>query len=522
MKWKWIALVLVVIFLIPTIGLARGIRWAQLNSADVLDSLRLSLETGRTATLMVAASDASVQEIGQSDYQCNGTDDNVEMQAAADSVALTKGTLIFSSGTFTISAAVRVSTGCTFDGQGRGTIWGLADGANCNMLENKNFAEASSIDSDITVRNIYFDGNKANQNAAAPARGGGICFGYASNITIENCWFVDTIGYGSVYVGAITPTDSTNFAVRIKDCYFSGADVLTGYAQYGCAMFLTALQTQGLFVTDNYIYKCKNGIALEDNPTNAVIKGNILRGDGTNGVGIWHNLGAPVQLTPGDIVISGNTVLNWGTGISVEACNPAYYNNEEIIVANNIVRGSYNDGIYFGYGGQTGYKGERAIISNNIVKNSSQSGAGSYPGIRVGNVWTDLSIQGNQCWDDQGTKTQSYGIVLQDTSDYAIITGNNVRGNRDGGMLLVGSNNIVKNNIGYKTENSGVASVANGGTIAHGLVTTPTAYFATTTAASHIVAITGVDASNLTVSLTDEDGAGVAVAENVSWWAEVR
>ena len=67
----------------------------------------------------------------------------------------------------------------------------------------------------------------------------------------------------------------------------------------------------------------------------------------------------------------------------------------------------------------------------------------------------------------------------------------------------------------------GVALVANGATIPHSLNATPRTYGATVSVASHIVCITSVDATNLTIGLNTYLGAPVIIAENISWWAEV-
>lgn len=67
----------------------------------------------------------------------------------------------------------------------------------------------------------------------------------------------------------------------------------------------------------------------------------------------------------------------------------------------------------------------------------------------------------------------------------------------------------------------GKASIVNGGTIPHGLGVAPTRYTATGTVAGRQVSVTAVDATNLTISLTDSSGTAVAVAENVAWMAGV-
>lgn len=67
----------------------------------------------------------------------------------------------------------------------------------------------------------------------------------------------------------------------------------------------------------------------------------------------------------------------------------------------------------------------------------------------------------------------------------------------------------------------GVASKSDGQTIAHGLGVAPSRYGATATVSGHIVGVTAVSSTTLTVSLTDAAGAAVNVAENIAWWAAV-
>jgi hypothetical protein len=81
---------------------------------------------------------------------------------------------------------------------------------------------------------------------------------------------------------------------------------------------------------------------------------------------------------------------------------------------------------------------------------------------------------------------------------------------------------------GYIGRAGGVASKQNGSTIAHTLGTpggtnaarTPTKYGVTSAVAGHIAGVSAVDATNLTITLTDAAGVAIAVNENVIWWAE--
>jgi hypothetical protein len=80
---------------------------------------------------------------------------------------------------------------------------------------------------------------------------------------------------------------------------------------------------------------------------------------------------------------------------------------------------------------------------------------------------------------------------------------------------------------GFTTSNSGVTSVADGGTIAHGLGNgglniTPSKYMVSTTNPAHIASVTAVSSTTLTVALkVATTGAAVTVAEPVAWSAEL-
>ncbi len=60
----------------------------------------------RTATYVIAASDSSNSEKAQADVTCDGTQDDVEIQAGIDSLSATGGTVFLQTGTFTISAII--------------------------------------------------------------------------------------------------------------------------------------------------------------------------------------------------------------------------------------------------------------------------------------------------------------------------------------------------------------------------------------------------------------------------------
>lgn len=63
-----------------------------------------------------------------------------------------------------------------------------------------------------------------------------------------------------------------------------------------------------------------------------------------------------------------------------------------------------------------------------------------------GGVVTDVTVTGVRAWDDQGTKTQLYGV--HQGGDYNLYDGNNLRGNKNGAYGgTVGTNSVKGDNI---------------------------------------------------------------------------
>jgi hypothetical protein len=119
---------------------------------------------GRAATKLVAASNASAQMIAAADYVCDGTADEVQINAALAALPSGGGAVALSEGTFALAApVVYPKARCTLRGMGMGaTVLRVvnAGGApiNTNIVQvNNDFCAIS----DLTV-----DGNKAN-NATA-------------------------------------------------------------------------------------------------------------------------------------------------------------------------------------------------------------------------------------------------------------------------------------------------------------------------------------------------------------------
>ena len=157
-------------------------------------------------------------KLGQLVQICDGTADNVEIQAALDALPSVGGSVLLSEGTFNIAATVMLRANITLSGRGMGvTTLKLANGANVPILQDN-----STTASYITVRDLTIDGNGANQTGsslhglhlgqavsgrnksalrvlnveAKSCRGSGILIYGASDVMVDGCRATGQIGAG--------------------------------------------------------------------------------------------------------------------------------------------------------------------------------------------------------------------------------------------------------------------------------------------------------------------------------------
>jgi parallel beta-helix repeat protein len=194
----------------------------------------------------------------------------------------------------------------------------------------------------------------------------------------------------------------------------------------------------------------------------------------------------------GGNIITGNYVYSNVTATT--ACGIQVSGINNIISNNNIIEGRYV-GLYVTLSSGSSITGniihdcgsegmllntcDRLTITGNVVKsNSVVAGVGVSSGITLASV-LNSTITGNTCHDVQGTKTQKYGILESGTSDYNLITGNQVLGNQNAlGIAWIGANTRVKDNMGALDCSKGSATITAAATsiqVTHGVYFTPSA-----------------------------------------------
>lgn len=160
-------------------------------------------KTKGASTYTIAASNTPAHLKSTADYICDGTDDQVQINAAVQALpdmALINGnkvgggTISCLPGHFAINGTITIDRAITFEGQGSAqTMFRLADSADCTMFQ---FTENGTTTTYALshIRKLKIEGNKDNQGAGtfyAIEQVGG-----AVDIGVSDVWINDWKGIG--------------------------------------------------------------------------------------------------------------------------------------------------------------------------------------------------------------------------------------------------------------------------------------------------------------------------------------
>lgn len=98
-----------------------------------------------------------------------------------------------------------------------------------------------------------------------------------------------------------------------------------------------------------------------------------------------------------------------------------------------------------GLAGIVALRGSDNRIVGNFCSSNSQRKPGEFPGILLLNT-TDTVVHANQCIEESGKGTQSWGIIEYGSSDKNQITQNICRRNQLGGVRVIGPQTTVRDN----------------------------------------------------------------------------
>lgn len=328
-----------------------------------------------------------------------------------------------------------------------------------------------------------------------------------------------------------TGSGTEDYAVVVDeystDCQVSDNDISGTNAP---AIFL--FRATDCIVSANRLTNCLVSIGVSDAATDNMIIGNNCDDAGNSHIKLANG---SVRNTILNNVLTDaaqyNIVIELGTGASNFAviagnrCRGAGFSNIGLFSAtHSLIEGNYcweanGSGIY-----SDGPMDYSEIIGNFCYNNSLASVNDA--GIRVLNA-NNLLIEGNKCFDSQSTKTQKWGIRANEgTMGTLTIISNDVNVNLTAGMTLSGTP-IVKNNLGWKTENGGIVTLgaaATAVTVNHGLDMTPNRalvrvnFYDATVRASKAAYIANVGPTSFEVRVDAAPGADT----EITWEAKVQ
>ncbi len=473
----------------------------------------LYAKTGRAATYVIAASTAPTIVKAQADVVCDGVADEQDILAA---VAAGYKHIRVSEGIVYLAADTTFSANVTFEGAGiLSTTFVISVGA---PISNLFYANGNGV----TFRNFRITDN----NSALAAGDNIIRFEGVNGGLVENVQ-VDTVTDQTISAIAYTGTSRN---IKVSHCTFDAGGAVTSVSGVAPTVqdiriencqFLNGSSCGGSVnnytITGNHIYDAGASGAIDIALTvGAIITGNILNGGkaiiyGQNSTGrieVAHNMivnsdQAAIEFiapsgTTAELIIVDNYVYNCGTtteaAIQVGREGGSWWNDS--IVSRNTVIKSVGHGIIV-------QQSLRPQIHGNKVISSSQNASNIYIAILVDGTVTYPSIIGNQTVELETNKSK-YGLYLTGAVSDAVVMGNSLQGGVTLNFRDDGTNNVVRSNKGYVTENSGSANITTLATavdVTHGLAFTPTAKDISVTPASSMGAAATFWSGNYTASI---------------------
>jgi len=377
------------------------------------------------------------------------------------------------------------------------TILDLSD-AKLTLANGVNkYCITSTNSTDIAVIGGIINGNKAGQTLAAHGTEG-IYFDSVSNSTIRDVYIYDTKWVGIGWTGA------PNLNNKILHNHIKSSDS-DGIFVGG---FRDSLISGNILETVGDV-----GIVVGNNCWDNIVENNIVISPASMGIAVTGT-----TVFPYNTILSGNYVYGGNRGFRI------YAGVTKTILVGNIAHSQAEHGFFI--------DASSTILDGNIARNCT-----TYHGFTiygVDGVVSDVSLVNNQAYDNIGhgiylynaqhcliqgnrLKGNNYGIAGDGTSNYNTFIGNDLTGNSVP-YSSVGSNNLVKNNMGFVTENSGTATITASTTVTfdHWLAGIPTSVecgFKTTGYGSWIWSATSIQ---ITITVATSG------TYTFSWYAEYK
>jgi len=356
--------------------------------AGEINATVINAPTGRTAVYVVCASNSKQKT--HCDYLCDGTDDQVEIQAAIDALPSHGGKVILMDGTYYITQSINLSSSVSLSGQGASTVLYVPDNTNPSYLP------IISLDavSYCSISDLFINGNK---NYQSSGREDGIYINGGGRHKIVNTWIYYIYGAegNGIYV------DGAPYDILIQGNTFN-------HIQDDGMDINGIVKSQ---IIGNHINDCgDNGIDTEGTE-HTTFSGNVITDCGGNGLELEQE-GTNPPLTQ-YCAVTGNVIKNCGNdGIHVRSGG---YNT----ISGNTILNSGRYGIYFTKAG--GDNAEFNTVVGNLILESSSEGIYEESGNADYNLFTGNYLKGNGGYEEviNGLHSQSFNNFWADDYHYA-------------------------------------------------------------------------------------------------------
>lgn len=452
-----------------------GVAAAQVAADLDADAALLVANTGTATGAALSTTFVSVVTPEAYGAEGDGTTDDLAAFTAAiatmapgDTLRLTKGKTYLLSDGLAFSDAANPIPGATLDGGGATLQLSAGAAAGTIMLL------CGSTGDRVTIRDCVFDLSAASGATGIRLKGGhqsvrgntfltpgagGVYFETCSDAKVIGNHF-EGAGYGVCALstaivtrpviahntfegGATGDAIELNTPSGLSSGFSITGNVISGYTNTaGQGIGIGVANGAAGAITGNTITGCGlDGIHIESGSTKIAVTGNVITDCQRSGVSVQPGPGA----APDHVSIVGNVIEGCGTGdgsggIAIEGATSGVGH----VITSNVVRSCGHAAAAAFYGIDLGVGASEATVTANAVSNTN--GVTS-AGIRFKGLSKSI-VSGNICWDDQGTKTQGYGVRAQGVLTEVMVIGNNLNGNMTGpfdeGGLLGSSANYQK------------------------------------------------------------------------------
>lgn len=418
------------------------------------------------------------------DYICDGTDDDVQLQAAHDAVyAAGGGTVYIKAGTYNLSAEIEIKSGVQWCGAGR-----AATNINPKPIPTAGYVFAFTSDGtigehDITFRDLSILGMFTHGSFVSGSFGvnpsrNGMRISNTDRWLIENCYFEKCANSCTVGQDPTTDNDTgnprnTRFGIFRNNHNYRCLGGLQGYSQEAIIWDGNTFE----YIADDpmaflHAQDTTSGSSKAICVNNIVMYGRWQNDNGITALGTLFKIdgGSFGPETIDTVIIANNIGKDLDFGPYVNAFN-------KLIVHDNIIDTTYRSGMYYIY------NGTQADIHDNMFINPNTQGGTAHGGVFCtfpsSYALGFLKIHNNQFFGEnnggkQGVQVQgeSYLVQISDNmfynvSDTAIYletchvgsVQNNIFGGTFGTCVRVGGEDILVegNNFSGATATTKVA-----------------------------------------------------------------